>query len=225
MNSNNQHRGAQQAARLWQALNETSSLACAEVAPLLDELIQAEAQDVDVERDPRFKPVLQHLNQCEQCTELYAEMSEDIAMVTSGPVVPVPAMLKPPVFFPAAATRQGQRWSLRVWQEVKRSFELLITPPQLAPKMAVLGSGEALVAERLDELPGTPLVAVTLTGTGEQPRLRVAVRDATPGTHWRIILTMGEHHAEAITDEQGVTDFVLPPSPLAELRLSCTETA
>lgn len=214
----------QAAARLLAAIDETDELDCEHAEAQIAALVEAEQAGVDVDRNPEFAALLQHLDGCERCMELYAGIAEDIEAV-AGETGTLPiATLNPPSFFESA--RENDSVILRVLQGLTRRFELILTPPRLVPTIANLGSGERveLFADRLPEVQGAPLVAATLNAGEESIGLLVALREATPSSRWEIQLTIGSVTHTQTTDERGIARFSgLPPEALQQLKLLWSE--
>src|SRR5689334_5993795 len=68
----------EQAARLLKALEAQDDLSCEEARTGLSALVEAEAAGVDVDAAPEFAALLRHIDHCEGCTELYAQLAADL---------------------------------------------------------------------------------------------------------------------------------------------------
>ncbi len=220
------------ALRLHQALTAVDPLTPEQAQALLPALVEAEHAGVDVDSDPTFAALLQHLDHNEESMALYLELSEDLELALD-PAADLPAVPVPPTFF--RTLRDTGKVVLRLLQGLSRRFELTLAMPNLTPRVATLGSGgsgdqprrEALFSSRLHEIAGKPLMAVTLHITGGVAELQVAVRDATPTTRWQVNLSLGDRSQTTQTDAQGIARFTnLLVSDLQQvqtLRLTCAE--
>ncbi len=191
---------------------------------LLPALIEAERAGEDVDSSPRFAALLSHLEQCDDCLDLYEQMAEDMeALVGEAETLPTVA-LEPPTFF--APVRQSEKFALRLLQQVKRGFEFTFQLPALGPAAATLGKGtrESLFADNVREVEGAPHVSVAIGGSDEAAELGIAVRDLVHQGRWRIELTVGEQTFSAITDEHGIARFKdLKVAGLDDIILRCVE--
>lgn len=222
------------AQRLYQALTTVDPLTPEEAQALLPALVEAERAGVDVDGDPTFAALLQHLDHNDESMALYLELSEDLELALD-PEVDLPAAPSPPTFFTTPPARASEKVVLRLLQGLRRRFELTLAMPNLAPRVATLGSGgsndqprrEHLFSSTLDEIAGKPLMVVSLHITANVAELLVAVRDATPTTRWQVNLSLGDRIETAQTDAQGIARFTnLPVSDLQQvpdLRLTCAE--
>ncbi len=221
------------ALRLHQALTAVDPLTPEQAQALLPALVEAEHAGVDVDSDPTFAALLQHLDHNEESMALYLELSEDLELALD-PAADLPAAPVPPTFF-STPVRDSGKVVLHLLPGLRRRFELTLAMPNLAPRVATLGSGgsgdqprrEHLFSSTLDEIAGKPLLAVSLHITAGVAELLVAVRDATPTTRWQVNLSLGDRSQTAQTDAQGVARFAnLPVSDLQQvpdLRLTCAE--
>lgn len=210
--------------RLRQAIAAETGLDCAQADEQLPALVQAEAAGVDVDATAAFAALLRHLDRCASCAARYAALVADLQALAAADEAP--PLLAPPTFFAPQAERHTERITLRIWQGMARTLELRVTPPTLAHKIPTLGGQRdaTLFADHIAELPGTPLLAVTLTLQGESALLRVAVRDLTGPTRWQVRLLIGAQQLEQQTDEHGLAEFAgLPLAGLDQIQITCTE--
>ena len=210
-----------------QALTEDTTLTCEQADALLPAFVQAEAAGEDVDSDSTYAALLRHLDSCADSAAKYTALVEDLAAVTApAPITSASPSIAPPRFFQPKPVRQTDRFTLRVWKGISRAVELLLAPPALAPKLAVLSKGksETLFSDRVTELPGDPLVVVSLTPQDRNALIQVAVRDAAPDTRWQVQLTIGRQQLEQITNAQGVAQFPdIALADLSQMTVTCAE--
>lgn len=218
--------------RLWAALSAESELTCEQAEELLPLLVQAEAEGEEVASDSRFAALFRHLDICEDCALLYAQLSQDLAAVIAGssePLVVTPAAR--PFFVPKRPPTKEYKspaWVLQVWNDMIRSLELVTQPLTLTPKRDVLGVNEhnrALFSDRVPDLKDKPIFSVTLQRQNEQTLVRVVLRDIRTATTWQVRLAAGGQVWEQQTDERGVADFteVRPDSIAGGMTITCRE--
>lgn len=213
----------QAAARLLKALEAQDDLSCDEARTRLSALVEAEAAGVDVDAAPEFAALLRHIDHCEGCTELYAQLAADLEALggAAGERLEAPA---PPAFF--APARQSDSVVLRVLGGLRRRFELKLALPRLAPSLPTLGSGKRadLFTDTLAEVSGAPLVAVSLVANAGVADVLVAVREASAQTRWQVQLIAGDRVQTATTDEQGIARFGgLAIATVQDVTVSCVE--
>jgi predicted anti-sigma-YlaC factor YlaD len=213
------------AARLLQALDATDDLDCEAAEAQIPALVDAERAGEDVDRDPAYATLLHHLDRCESCMESYVQLAEAMEALTGETEMQPQVALTPPSFFQPA--RQSESVTLRVLRGIVRRFELTLAPPRLAPAIATLSGGQRanLFADRLPEVAGDPLVAVTLeAGSQQSIDVSVAIREAAPGKSWQVQLVAGDTQRTATTDAGGVARFAgLAHTSLQEITLLCSE--
>jgi hypothetical protein len=229
--------GAEQEAvtRLRAALTAPDTMTREEAQALLPALIEAEQAGEDVDNDPTFAALLHHLDHDPESMALYLELAEDLAVLMNEET-DLPAVPSPPPFFSTSPTRASEKVVLRMLQGLHRRFELTLALPNLAPTIPTLGGSQSgayrqehLFSDTLREMPGTPLVAVSLHIAGDTAELLVAVRDATPTTRWQITLSIDEYVYTASTNDQGLVRFadlgVTELQQAAQFTITCTELA
>lgn len=217
-------RTGQQAERLLQALQATDDLTSAHVRDLLPAFVAAEQAGEDVDRDPAYAALLRHLDRCEDCMALYTDLAEDLEALADEEQQLGQAPLTPPSFFTPA--RQANNAVVRVIKGLKRRFALDLAIPALAPARPTLGDRQraTLFADNLAELPGAPLVSVSISANEGLAELLVAIREASAETRWRVRLVLGDTVRAATTDERGIARFDrLPVEGLEGLTLICSE--
>lgn len=175
---------------------------CEQAQARLPELVEAEAAGADVDEIPEYAELLRHLDTCAECMALYTRLAADVAALLSDDAAPAP-LPAPPAFFRPARHSEGVL--LRVLGGLRRVFEL-----ELRVALPALGtlSSAPLFADTLPEVPGAPLLAVSLapSGPGQPPDLLVAVREAG-AARWQVQLAAGATSRSATTDERGVARF------------------
>jgi hypothetical protein len=199
--------GQRAAARLLQALDAPDDMNCEQARVQLPAFVEAEYIGQDVDTLPEYAALLQHLDRCPDCIALYTELAEDLeALVGEDDVLPA-AHPSPPSFFGPA--RQSERVVLRVLRGIARRFELSLAAPQLAPAIATLGDGQraTLFSDSVAEVPGAPLVAVSLSGEAASAELVVAISDPAVATRWQVQVIAGDIAHTATTDEHGIARF------------------
>ncbi len=220
MNTNPQSSDA--ATRLSTALNSVSDLACSQAEELLPALIEAEAAGADVDHDPVFAALVQHLDHCPDCLDLYEQMAADMATLVEEPTPAPPISVKPPTFFAPPIAKGNFMW-LEVLHGLGRRFSLKIDLPRLAPMVPTLSGGhQSLFADRLHEIEGHPLLAITIGQDTQGQWLQVAILDLPQSTRWSLHLLMGTQRVAAETDERGLVRFNLPSdTQLESLQIIC----
>ena len=216
--------GQQVAKRLLEALDTNDELDCEDAEAQIPALVDAELSGEDVDNDPAYAALLRHLDRCEKCMELYVKLAEEMEALTGAVEIPPQVSLTPPSFFLPA--RQSDSVILRVLRGLTRRFELTLTPPQIAPALPTLSSGQRveLFSDRLPEVPGEPLAVVTLHVAEESADLLVALRETGPPKHWQVQLTIGDVTHSQATDERGIARFSgLPRKDLQQLTLLWSE--
>lgn len=212
------------ATRLRRALTQPNPLSCEQAAELLPALIEAELAGADVDAAPEFAELLQHIDQCADCAALYAEMSEDLALL-ADPAAPLPSA-RPPMPAPFRVARQGESLVLRVFSGLVRRFELALGAPQLGPAIATLSGEQStpLFADALPEIAGSPLLSVSLQATGGTASLQIGLREAGASARWQVQVATPEAVYSARTDERGIARIEqIPLDALGQLTIHCAE--
>ena len=215
---------AEASARLAVALNTPDALPCEDAESLIPALLEAEYAGEDVANNATYAALTQHLDHCESCLNLYAQLAEDLeAVVGEAKVFPSIAPT-PPVFF-SAPIPNGDHVLLQVLRGIMRRFTLTFDIPRLAPALATLsGMQRTLYSDTLHEVAGTPLLALSAGRGPEGVWLQVAVREPGQKTTWHIRLDLGDQTLTATTDARGVARFMLPTdASFGEVRLHCEE--
>lgn len=207
--------------RLREALQPSDALSCEEARDRLPALVEAEMGGADVDNDPVFAELLQHLDGCVECATFYAGLADDFALLID-PSEPLPAVRPAmPTFF--APARSSENVVLHVLGGVLRRFQLALRVPTLNTATATL-SGTSLFFSELPEVTGKPLVSVVLRPQGDLAELHVAIREAEGNQQWRVRLTAPSYEQTATTNEQGIAQFSgLLMANLSELTLECQE--
>lgn len=187
------------AARLLALLTRTDTLDHAAAEAAIPELVEAELSGTDVDNDPRFVAVLQHLEGCTRCLAIYERTAEALA---EFPIIP--ALSATPSVSPFVLLRSTAYAALRSLRGAIRRFELSLTLPALQP-VAIGGTALTLFDATLDELPGAPELAVTLVRTASTPRLRVALREAAAAP-WEARLQLDDAQYAAQPGPDGVAE-------------------
>jgi hypothetical protein len=192
----------QAAERLLSALDQPEDMHSAELRDLIPALVNAEQAGEHVASDPRFAALLLHLEHCEECLEIYEQLSIDLEALISEEEQPQLSRPAPNFFEPV---RRTEKALLRIIRDVKERIELALTIPQLAPVGMVLGdSTDVLFRDQLAELPGHPLVVVALELSADTPIIRVAVRESAATRRWEIQARLGDQSYSVRTDERGI---------------------
>lgn len=197
------------AARLLRALEAPDPLTCEAARAQIDAFVEAEAAGQDVDADPAFADLLQHLDHCAECTTLYEELAADLDAALNP--AEQPAFSPAPTFFKPA--RQSSNVIVTVIGALRQAFAVQLRL-QLPMAGALSGGAAAnLFADTLPEVAGAPLLAVSLVPgqAGEAPDVLVAVQSAASDQHWEILLATAESSHEATTDAQGIARFVGVP--------------
>lgn len=223
MESNNQiDRDA--ARRLLQALDTPDPLTCAQAELLLPALVSAEQSGVDVDQDPSFSSLLNHLDNCERCIALYAQMAEELNALAAFAEEQADQLTPPPpTFFAPVEQREGI--ALRIIRGLIRRFELTLPVPRLAPALATLSTGEqiGLFDDTLTQIEGSPRLSTVLTVQQSLATLSVTVRDTTRSA-WQVQLTVGTVTRTGVTDDRGRAVFrELAIEQLHDVVLRCSE--
>lgn len=216
--------GQQAAARLLRALDVADNLSHEEAQAQISALVDAERAGQDVDADPAYAELLHHLDRCDGCMEIYAGLAEDIATLVGEEELLPSLSLTPPSFF--APARQTESIVLRVLRGIARQFELTLVPPRLVPTIATLSGGQRinLFADRLGEVLGAPLLAVTLSIKDSMANLQITIREGAAGTRWQVHFTAGDMVRMATTDERGTVYFSdVPAADLQTIALRCVE--
>jgi hypothetical protein len=215
---------AEAAARLAAALSAHDDLRCDEAEPLIPALLEAERAGEDVTGNPAYTALTQHLDHCEACLNLYAQLAEDLEAVV-GVLEVLPAVAPAPPTFFSPPIPKGDHVLLQVLRGIVRRFTLTFDLPRLAPALATLGGQQrTLYSDTLREVAGAPLLALTAGRGPEGVWLQVAVREPSQKTTWQIRLDLGDQTLIATTDSHGIARFTLPPTaPLGEVQLHCEE--
>jgi hypothetical protein len=188
-------------ARLIEALRQPDALECAKAEILIAMLVQAEAMGEDVDDDPRFAPVLRHLDHCADCLALYEEVSEELAVTTAqqlGQLGGMPLDIRP-----------GQHVQMRPLEPVRRRFEMIIPNPR--------HHRPTMLRERPEPYgvrPVEPQVQIDITEGEHGLTLRVVLLDVAPGESWLVTVTADGFYAEARTDVEG--DMLFSGVPVGE---------
>jgi hypothetical protein len=210
---------------LLNAVQTKDTLSCAEAEELLPELIAAEQAGAAVDDDPRFAALLVHLDHCSECLELYGQISEDMDELLDPDAEVVPITTPPPRFFEPPAPRTNTL--VRVLEGIKNGFQLFLPPPRFEPAVATLSRTETLLSATLTDVPGSPLVVVSVAGSEESPEVQVVVQRLEDDQRWRIELRFGGQTYSTETDDTGIAQFadlsVEALKQAHELELRCTE--
>jgi hypothetical protein len=208
--------------RLLQALAGQSELTCEQVEAELPRFVAAETAGEDVDADQELAAVAAHLESCERCMARYVALAEDVVGFVED-AAPARPTLAPPTFFGPKAVRSSELVTVRVWQGLVRTVELLLKAPSPAA-LPTFGGQETLFSDRIPELAGAPALIVTFKTEGQMMRLAVAMRESSPQAHWKIRLRAGEVEEERETDQNGVAVFEsLPVQVVPTLEITCTE--
>lgn len=215
---------AQAAARLLQAIDAPDDLSCDEAQALLPAFVEDERAGVDVDAAPEYAALLQHLDRCAECMELYSTLAEDLeALASEEEPQPLPP-LTPPSFF--SPVRQSETVVVRILRGITRRFELALAIPKLVSSVATLSGGQRtnLFSDTLTELDGAPLVSISLLAENGVADVIVAVREAAAPTRWQVQLINGDDVRTAATDAQGIARFAgLAAQSLQDVTVSCVE--
>ncbi|HEY0734030.1 MAG TPA: hypothetical protein VGD69_03920 [Herpetosiphonaceae bacterium] len=226
---NRKPRSGQEAASILQGLfNAADDLSCEQAQQQLPGLVDDERAGVDVDQIPAYAALLQHLDHCADCTDLYEALSENLAALTNEQVELPPANVTPPAIF--APGRRSGPVVIRVLQGLKRRFALDIAMLTFRPAVETLGKGPQiqLFTAKLPELAGNPFVSVVLKLGAAQPALAVTIREGSRPATWHVQFHLGEQVYSATTDEHGIaelTGFTLEQLRTADqMAVSCAET-
>jgi len=211
-------------ARLAQALLAQDNLSHEEAEALMPALIDAEFAGEDVDQQPRFVPLLRHLDQCVRCLKLYEQLTDDLSAIIGEEEELPAATTASPIHF-SAPIPLGDHLLLQVADSLVRRFSVLFELPRLVPTLATLsGNKRSLYTDRLGEVTGAPLLAVVVGLEGDRMWLQIALRDVGPQTVWRLQLEIGDQTLTALTDSRGIARFTLPAdAALTSARLFCEE--
>lgn len=192
------------AARFLRALEAPNPLSCEEACEQLPAFVEAEAAGQDVDADPAFAALLQHLDHCADCITLYEELAANFEAALN-PAETLPALSPAPTFFLPA--RQSQNVILTVLGALHEAFQLQLNV-RLPATGALSGAASAnLFTDTLAEVAGTPLLIVSLVpgAAGQPPDLLVAVQNTT--SRWQVTLATPGSNRDASTDAQGIARF------------------
>lgn len=210
--------GKQASRNLYEALDNASTLSCSHVQALLDDLVAAEHAEVDVDSDPRYSLVLAHLDNCDQCMEIYQELSDamelfdsDQLSASNAPASRAPTFFDPPTQLPSYLLRLIEQNPHHV------SVQLPINRPiQWVGALGPKNQEATLINQELSELPEHPQFKVDLRRIdGEIVSLSVQVVQATNSGAWEISLQAGEFQKSQMSDQTGRVIF--PKVNLASL--------
>ncbi|HEY0601325.1 MAG TPA: hypothetical protein VGD58_00375 [Herpetosiphonaceae bacterium] len=225
---NRKPRSGQEAASILQGLfNAADDLSCEQAQQQLPDLVDDERAGVDVDQIPAYAALLQHLDHCADCTDLYEALSENLEVLTNEQVELPQTNVMPPAIFPSG--RRSGPVVIRVIQGLKRRFALDIAMLTLRPSIEALGKGPqiSLFAAKLPELAGNPFVSVDLKLGAAQPALAVTIREGSRPATWHVQFQLGEQLYSATTDEHGIaqlTGFTLEQLQRADqMAVSCAE--
>lgn len=221
-----QHPVTEQQAAAWllAALQNQDTLSCEEAQAQLPTFVEAEAAGEDVDAAVEYATLLRHLDQCNDCAELYAQLAEDLEAFTSNAATQPQFQLTPPTFFTNA--RQSESVVLRLFGGARRRFELSLALPRLAPTLPTLGGAQSanLLTDTLTEVAGSPLVSITLTPAQRGADLLVAIREPAAQTRWQVRVIAGEHVQTTTTDAQGLARFSgVPVMDVQQMTVTFTE--
>ncbi|MBK9941827.1 MAG: hypothetical protein IPP13_09455 [Kouleothrix sp.] len=215
-------RGA--AMRLLQALDPSDDLGCDHARELLPAFVEAEAAGVDVDGEPAYAAVLQHLDRCADCMAAYAQLAEDLAAMLDADDAAARVPLTPPSFF--VPVRHSAQVLLRLLGGLGRAFQLDLQVRLPLPGSLSGGEHVTVFSDTLPEIAGAPVVAVSLAlaAAGAPAELIVAVRELDAPTHWEVQLTVGGTLRAARTDDRGIARFELADlQAIDTLQISCRE--
>lgn len=216
------HSPTEVAARLLANLRAADELTCTAAEEVLAALVEAEFAGEPVDQNPAFTPLLHHLDHCPNCLKLYEQLASDLDAVVGADETLAPIPATAPRFF-APSVAKGEHILLQMFHGVVRRFTLILDMPRLAPSVATLsGTQRSLFADRLPEVAGEPLLAISVGRDGQDLWIQVALRDPGQASVWHIELVYGDQTLSASTDPRGLVRFALPPElDLGELRLNC----
>jgi hypothetical protein len=219
-----QPRDRQAAERLRQAFEPSAdSLTHEQAEALLPAFVEAELGGEDVDSDPAFAELLQHLDHCERCTSLYAALAEDMAVFTSDAPDPPQVTAAAPEFFTTVRSSEGV--ILRVLRGLVRRFELELAMPRFGPSLATLsGDQMQLLDDTLVDVTGTPRITIVLEVGTASATLRAVLRDATSSRPWQVQLMGGDFLRTVVTNERGVATIAdIPLDNLESVTLRYSE--
>lgn len=213
---------AQQTARLKQALERHDDLTCEQARDLLPALVEAELAGADVDTQPEYEALLRHLDQCEECTVLYAHLAEELSAL-AGLVDDLPPVRpRPQSFF--TPVRESENVILRVFEGIARRFEIVLRVPQLSSTVATLNTHATLFADTLPEIENAPILSVALDASVQPTDLLVAIRETALDSRWEVQIRAGQTVRRIITDQQGIARFsAFAPADIQEITVNCIE--
>lgn len=209
--------GKQASRNLYDALEQDTKLSCSQVQELLDDFVAAEQAGVDVDSDPRYSLIVAHLDACDECMEIYQELSEAMSLFdteqlshNNAPASRVPNFFPPP---------QLPSYMLRLLEQKPQhvSIQLPINRPiawvgALGPKNQDL----TLIDQELSELPEHPQFKVDLRRLDDElVSVSVHVSQEAKAQTWEITLQAGAFQSRQISDHEGKATF--PKVDLASL--------
>jgi hypothetical protein len=210
--------------RLKQAIGNTPAFTCEQAQDQLALLVEAESLGEDVDNQAQFRDVLNHLDHCEDCAELYAQIAEDVDALFSDTV---PALQTPqniPTFFTPA--RQTDAMELHVLGGLAQRFRLWFRLPQLQAQADILGKNpqaHPLFVDEIPEVANKPVVSVTLLDQEHGTELRVAIRDLSSKGPWQVTLESSQFRVTQTTNEQGLVSFIdVPLHDTSEITIHCS---
>lgn len=188
------------ARRLHDTLHQPDDLSHAQAELLIALLVEAEAENQDVDDDPTFAPLFSHLDRCADCLALYEAAAEDYAATIAQqrgrtPSVdqkprPVPAMRLPPM------------------PSTYHTFEVLVHTPRHAARAALREQPSMYSA-----IPHANVAHVEVHEDAHGTTLLVEILAPTATSSWVIEVVAHDFRAEAHTDSTGRATFTnLPPA-------------
>lgn len=195
------------AARLLRALETPDPLTCNMAREQLDAFVEAEAAGQDVDSDPAFADLLQHLDHCVDCTTLYAELAAGLDAALNS-AESLPTLSPAPSFF--APARQSQNVIVTLLGALRQAFQLRLNVRLPLAETLSGGTSVQLFGDTLTEVEGAPLLIVSLVpgAANAQPDVLVAVQTSNSDSQWEVTLATASASREAITDAQGIARFV-----------------
>jgi hypothetical protein len=210
--------------RLEQALQASSSLSCEHVQAQLELLVQAESAGEDVDNLEQFQGILNHLDSCEECIEIYEQLSEEVEdfFADDAPAFEQPQFI--PNFF--TPTRQTDTMKLHVLGGLAQRFRLWLRLPQFPLAQGTLSEDAKnypLFVDEVHEMNNKPMVSVSLIEQDQQSALQVAISDLNNSGPWEVSIEHGDFQASQTSNEQGITTFTnVPFQNLSELTIHCS---
>lgn len=183
--------------RLAQALGTSSPLSHAQAQAVIPALIAAEQADEQVDDDPRFVPLLEHLASCESCLSLYETASEEAEHMADYATTLPPVAASAPRFF--EPVRVADNAVVRVLKGVHRQIGMALSVPQVAP----VSAGEGILVLFADEVAEAGAgVQVDVRLEPSVPQVQVQLRDPAADT-WTARLQVDNRSYEATLDQNG----------------------